>query len=295
MKLNIVKGWKAILVSVLAVLLIGMVMLGIFGLNNTKDYDKSYQLKTSISLDIDGASEKLEQTTEKYLKNKGIKTYSFGAQTLKDGRVFTFQVKTDNVNIEELRAEIEKEINNSKINVKVTLDEVAVYGESQALRVVGALAIAVVALFIALFFFVKWKSALTVALTSILSALVFFAMMNIVRIPAVSLLPVSLSVALLISAILSTVVIIRYKEIMKNPSNSGKSFSEIANKGVANSLLRICFVCLSLVVLGGLIAVLLCGYSVFFGLQLALASLVAGACTVFVSPLIWVLLNEKKA
>ena len=48
-------------------------------------------------------------------------------------------------------------------------------------------------------------------------------------------------------------------------------------------------------VLGILLAVLLGGYSIFLGLQLILASLVAGVCTVFVSPILWALFNDKKA
>lgn len=293
MKFNFVKKWKIVLVSVLAILLVGMVMLGIFGINNTKNYDSVNQLKVSVSLDLTESSEKAQETTEKYLQDKAIETYSFGSQILNDGRVFVYQIKSGDVNVDELKTTIDTAINNNKVNVKVDVSEITVYSENQGLRIVGAMAITAVAIFVVLFFVEKWKSALTVACTSILSALIFFALINVTRIPAVSLLGVSLGVAFLIGAVLSSVVIVRFREIIKN--SSSKSIAEIANQGVQSSLLRICFVCVVLAVLGALVAVLLGGYSVFVGLQIVLASLVAGACTVFVTPLLWVLFNDKKS
>lgn len=293
MKFNFVKKWKIVLVSALAVLLVGMVMLGIFGINNTKNYDSVNQLKVSVSLDLTESSEKAQETTEKYLQDKAIETYSFGSQILNDGRVFVYQIKSGDVNVDELKTTIDTAINNNKVNVKVDVSEITVYSENQGLRIVGAMAITAVAIFVVLFFVEKWKSALTVACTSILSALIFFALINVTRIPAVSLLGVSLGVAFLIGAVLSSVVIVRFREIIKN--SSSKSIAEIANQGVQSSLLRICFVCVVLAVLGALVAVLLGGYSVFVGLQIVLASLVAGACTVFVTPLLWVLFNDKKS
>lgn len=293
MKFNFVKKWKIVLVSVLAVLLVGMVMLGIFGINNTKNYDSVNQLKVSVSLDLTESSEKAQATTEKYLQDKSIDTYSFGSQILNDGRVFVYQIKSGDVNVDELKTAIDTAINNNKVNVKVDVSEITVYSENQGLRIVGAMAITAVAIFVVLFFVEKWKSALTVACTSILSVLIFFALINVTRIPAVSLLGVSLGVSFLIGAVLSSVVIVRFREIIKNSSN--KSIAEIANQGVQSSLLRICFVCVALAVLGALVAVLLGGYSVFVGLQIVLASLVAGACTVFVTPLLWVLFNDKKS
>ena len=293
MKFNFVKKWKIVLVSVLAVLLVGMVMLGIFGINNTKSYDSVNQLKVSVSLDLTESSEKAQATTEKYLQDKSIDTYSFGSQILNDGRVFVYQIKSGDVNVDELKTAIDTAVNNNKVNVKVDVSEITVYSENQGLRIVGAMAITAVAIFVVLFFVEKWKSALTVACTSILSALIFFALINVTRIPAVSLLGVSLGVAFLIGAVLSSVVIVRFREIIKNSSN--KSIAEIANQGVQSSLLRICFVCVALAVLGALLAILLGGYSVFVGLQIVLASLVAGACTVFVTPLLWVLFNDKKS
>lgn len=294
MKFNFVKNWKIVLISVLALLLVGMAMLSFLGVNNTKDYDKVNQLKVSVSLDLNGASDKAKQTTESYLEDKGIDTYSFGTQTLNDGRVVVYKVKVNDVNVEELKTAIVTAINNDKVNVQVSLSEITSYSENQGLGVVGAIAITAVALFLVIFFVEKWKSALTVVSTSVLSALVFFALMNVVRIPAVSLLGISLGVAFLMGAVLSSVLVVRYKELMKNPSNSGMSFSDIANQGVVSSLLRICFVCFSLIVLGAMFAGILGGYSVFLGLQIVLASLVAGACTVFASPILWVIFNDKK-
>ena len=203
MKSNFIKKCKIVFVGVLVVLLVGMVILGVFGLNNTKNYDKVNQLKVSISLDLTDSAQTAQATTEKYLQDNEIETYSFGHQILNDGRIFVYQIKSGDVNVDELKTVIDTAINNSKVIVKVDVNEVTVYSENQSLRIAGVLAITTLAIFVVLLFVEKWKSALTVAITSALSALVFFALINITRIPAVSLLGITVSLAFLLSAFIS--------------------------------------------------------------------------------------------
>lgn len=295
MKSNFINKCQLILIGILGILLAGMIILGILGTNNTKNYDSVDQLKVSVSLDLTESSKKAQEITEKYLQDNSIDTYSFGSQTLNDGRVFVYQIKSGDVNVDELKSAIDSVINNSKVSVKVDVSEVTVYSENQGLRIAGVLAITTVAIFVVLIFVEKWKSALTVAITSSLSALLFFALINIVRLPAVSLLVISLSVAFLIGAVLSSVIIVRFREIIKNSSNTIKSIGDVAKQGIVSSLLRVCFICVVLSVLGILLATLLGGYLLFVGLQIVIASIAAGVCAIFVTPLIWVSLNEKKS
>lgn len=295
MKSNFINKCQLILIGILGILLAGMIILGILGTNNTKNYDSVDQLKVSVSLDLTESSKKAQEITEKYLQDNSIDTYSFGSQTLNDGRVFVYQIKSGDVNVDELKSAIDSVINNSKVSVKVDVSEVTVYSENQGLRIAGVLAITTVAIFVVLIFVEKWKSALTVAITSSLSALLFFALINIVRLPAVSLLVISLSVAFLIGAVLSSVIIVRFREIIKNSSNTIKSIGDVAKQGIVSSLLRVCFICVVLSVLGILLATLLGGYLLFVGLQIVIASIAACVCAIFVTPLIWVSLNEKKS
>ena len=94
---------------------------------------------------------------------------------------------------------------------------------------------------------------------------------------------------------LSSVVIVRFREIIKISSNTSKNFADIAKQGVISSLLRILFICIVLVVLGAFISILFGGYLLFAGLQITLASIVACICTIFILPLLWVFFNEKKS
>ena len=295
MKSNFINICKTVLVGILGLLLAGMIILGLLGINNTKNYDSVNQLKVSVSLDLAESSKKAQVTTEKFLQENSVESYHFGSQILNDGRVFVYQIKSGSFNLEDLKTEIDTAINNNKVNVKVDVSEITVYNENQSLRLAGVLAITTVAIFVVLFFVEKWKSALAVACTSALSSLLFFAMINIVRLPAVSLLGISLGIAFLIGAILSSVIIVRFREIIKNSSNTIKSIEDVAKQGVVSSLLRVCFVCIVLSVLGVLLATLLGGYLLFAGLQIVLASITACICSIFVTPLIWVSLNKKKS
>lgn len=295
MRSHFINICKIVFVGILGIILAGMIILGLLGINNTKNYDSVNQLKVSVSLDLAESSQKAQATTEKFLQENSVETYSFGSQILNDGRVFVYQIKSGSFNVEDLKTAIDTAINNSKVNVKVDVSEVTAYSENQTLGVVSALAITAVVIFVVLLFVEKWKSALAVAINSVLSALLFFALINIVRLPAVSLLGVSLSIAFLLGSVLSSVVVVRFKEIVKNSSTTIKSSADVSIQGVISSLLRVFFISIIMVVLGVFVAILFGGYLVFAGLQIVVASIAACICSIFVTPLLWASFNKRKS
>lgn len=295
MRSHFINICKIVFVGILGIILAGMIILGLLGINNTKNYDSVNQLKVSVSLDLTESSQKAQATTEKFLQENSVETYSFGSQVLNDGRVFVYQIKSGSFNVEDLKTAIDTAINNSKVNVKVDVSEVTAYSENQTLGVVSALAITAVVIFVVLLFVEKWKSALAVAINSVLSALLFFALINIVRLPAVSLLGVSLSIAFLLGSVLSSVVVVRFKEIVKNSSTTIKSSADVSIQGVISSLFRVFFISIIMVVLGVFIAILFGGYLVFAGLQIVVASIAACICSIFVTPLLWASFNKRKS
>lgn len=295
MRSHFINICKIVFVGILGIILAGMIILGLLGINNTKNYDSVNQLKVSVSLDLTESSQKAQATTEKFLQENSVETYSFGSQILNDGRVFVYQIKSGSFNVEDLKTAIDTAINNSKVNVKVDVSEVTAYSENQTLGVVSALAITAVVIFVVLLFVEKWKSALAVAINSVLSALLFFALINIVRLPAVSLLGVSLSIAFLLGSVLSSVVVVRFKEIVKNSSTTIKSSADVSIQGVISSLFRVFFISIIMVVLGVFIAILFGGYLVFAGLQIVVASIAACICSIFVTPLLWASFNKRKS
>lgn len=295
MRSHFINICKIVFVGILGLIFAGMIILGLLGINNTKNYDSVNQLKVSVSLDLTESSQKAQATTEKFLQENSVETYSFGSQILNDGRVFVYQIKSDSFNVEDLKTAIDTAINNSKVNVKVDVSEVTAYSENQTLGVVSALAITAVVIFVVLLFVEKWKSALAVAINSVLSALLFFALINIVRLPAVSLLGVSLSIAFLLGSVLSSVVVVRFKEIVKNSSTTIKSSADVSIQGVISSLFRVFFISIIMVVLGIFVAILFGGYLVFAGLQIVVASIAACICSIFVTPLLWASFNKRKS
>lgn len=295
MRSHFINICKTVFVGILGIIFAGMIILGLLGINNTKNYDSVNQLKVSVSLDLTESSQKAQATTEKFLQENSVETYSFGSQVLNDGRVFVYQIKSGSFNVEDLKTAIDTAINNSKVNVKVDVSEVTAYSENQTLGVVSALAITAVVIFVVLLFVEKWKSALAVAINSVLSALLFFALINIVRLPAVSLLGVSLSIAFLLGSVLSSVVVVRFKEIVKNSSTTIKSSADVSIQGVISSLLRVFFISIIMVVLGVFVAILFGGYLVFAGLQIVVASIAACICSIFVTPLLWASFNKRKS
>ena len=295
MRSHFINICKIVFVGILGLIFAGMIILGLLGINNTKNYDSVNQLKVSVSLDLTESSQKAQATTEKFLQENSVETYSFGSQVLNDGRVFVYQIKSGSFNVEDLKTAIDTAINNSKVNVKVDVSEVTAYSENQTLGVVSALAITAVVIFVVLLFVEKWKSALAVAINSVLSALLFFALINIVRLPAVSLLGVSLSIAFLLGSVLSSVVVVRFKEIVKNSSTTIKSSADVSIQGVISSLFRVFFISIIMVVLGIFVAILFGGYLVFAGLQIVVASIAACICSIFVTPLLWASFNKRKS
>lgn len=165
-----------------------------------------------------------------------------------------------------------------------------IYVNKQTGFVILAVALALVAIFLIVLCVDKLKSAVTVFISALASALTFVAIMNITRIPARPFLAVSLSIATLLGATLSSVIVVRYKELQK--ISTDLSVLQVANKGAFESLLRILFVVSSLVILAVLVMVLL---NVSLGLQIAVASLVAGLVALFITPIVWVSLIDRKA
>ena len=76
---------KIIVILILAVVVAGMVMLGLLGLNNTADYKKSYEVQVGIDQNIDGSVEVVDKAARDYFTSVGVKVSYFATQTLDDG------------------------------------------------------------------------------------------------------------------------------------------------------------------------------------------------------------------
>ena len=66
------KSMKWFTIVVIAVLVIGMTLLGVFGLNDTVDFKESYEVQVSVDQTYEDACTKMRTEAEKYFEANGI-------------------------------------------------------------------------------------------------------------------------------------------------------------------------------------------------------------------------------
>ena len=293
MKFSVTQKFKLWLVITLVVVVCGMIVLGVFGVNKSVDYKQSYEVTVGVDQNVDGASENVKVISEQYFKEKGIAPKSYAYQSMNRGNVhiYKFQNATKIV-ATELTEYVTEKLANSKVVVESTVSEVVNYADSGVWGLVIGLAVSAVAVFLYLLIMEKLASALSVLFSSVISAVLALSVISLTRIPILPILGVAVSASALLSAILSTVMVGRFKEEGKNVNKI--STSEIADKSEKNSVLRFAFVFFALLLVsiilgtvGGL------GYLTFVALTL----LVVDVCAVFSSfvwtPIFWSALKKK--
>ena len=106
-----------------------------------------------------------------------------------------------------------------------------------------ALLIAIVVVFLYVFFMEKLAASLTVLINGIIAFLLTFAMLSVTRIPVASYLVTTLITSALLSIILTLVIINRANELIKNVANNKMAYNEITANATKLSELRFIFVC----------------------------------------------------
>ena len=294
------KLWIIITVAIVA---LGMICLAIFGLNKSVDYKSSYEVVVSVDdYDINNAS-KVQDSVEKYFEQKSFNPASQSDQVIESGvgfkLVYKFAKNID-INTEDL-AKVVGNLYDASYNmqVKVEYHNVEVSSKTQAGWVALSLAIVALVIFLYVLIFEKGIGALSMLITSVVGALMTFSSIALFRIPVDAYLGVSISMAFGLSAILSSAMINRFREEMrindsKNENKEKLSFSQIADKGANDSLLRFAFVFFGLLIV-----------SLVFGIFgstplkfLALNLLVVNVISIFVSfvgtAVVWTVLKNCK-
>ena len=249
-------------------------------------------------------AEKLEQTANAYFESKGAQYVTYATEKV-DGPIghysliykFDSDIKLDT---QAMQTYLTAQLGSESIVIKVDYNNVAnPYVNNNIGYVLLAVGISMLAIFVYMFFMEKVAGAVSVLASSVLSALLFIALLGATRIPAN---PFALATCLgsaMLSAILSAGLVNRFKEEIRlnkaKTTNADKlSYVEIADKSAMDSLLRFSFVAGAIVLASALMLIIGSAYIKFLGLQV----LVAGVTAIFSSlvgvPLLWPVLKKIK-
>ena len=289
---------KICIILTIVIVLLGMVLLGIFGLNQTVDYKKSYEVRVGVDVNVNNSGEIAKDSAEKYFKDNGIKFLSYATQESEDGAMYIYKFsKKPEFDVEALKTAVQTALSDnsdtSALVAKVDgIYETETTNYGAILGVTLTVAISAVVVLVYLFFTEKGASSLASVCGGIISAIVFLSLMSITRVPALSTVAVSIVFAFTLALVYSIVIVNRYKEITKIVGNEKMSKFDVAIKGTKQGLMRIIFVSLAVVVV--MIPFLFFGSLAltFIALQLIIATISAVVSSLFWTPFIWTALKK---
>lgn len=302
MKFSITKHIKLWITLVVAVLVVGLTMLGVFGFNNGADYTDSYEAVVSMDTQASSSTEEFRGLAEDYLNNKNL-VFNRDVQEV-DGPIggysliykFDSDVKLDK---DAMKEYISSKISDSDIIISVEYNAVLPLNNQKVWKTVLALGIIIAVIFVYLAFMEKIASTLSVLIASVISSLLFISLSALCRVPANATISVMSVLAFLIASLLSVGLVNRFKEEKRlndsvQQSSEKLSYNEIADKSAKASLLRYAFVLIGLLVAGILFIVLGNSYVKFIGLQIVLVDVCSVFASLVVTSVVWPKLKSAK-
>lgn len=296
MKNGIMNKIKWFIVSALIIVVVGLTIAGIFGLNSPIDYSDGYEVSVSIEFDDDNSKAILKSETEKYLENNDIEVVSY--QILEDGLTIIYKLKTDpSAKVAGLKSAIETKLNAnpSSQGNQATVVASQVYKGSymQPLQMLLAYGIGIVAIFIFMLIMNKLASALAVVASSFASIVLFLSIMAITRIPAVPFVEISLMIAGMLGAMLSVTTVGRYREELKDNLSEKFSTKAIADSVAKTEFKKYLFILIGVLIASVAVFAFFTPYLMILGGQIGFAGISACLSAYFITPLVWSLVKSK--
>lgn len=293
---GVMNKMKWFVISSLIILVVGMTLLGIFGLNEPIDYSDSYEINVSITLDDDSLKTTMKETADKYFEDKGISVASFQSQ--EDGMSLIYAFTSDQTSqVEGLKTILETVLS---LNPQMGNSEVSVVSNYvgqgslvQPLKILLAYGIAVVAIFLYMLIMNKLASAVAVICSSLSSIVMFIAMLAITRIPGVPFVEVSAMLAGAIGALLSVSTVSRYREELKNTVSNKFSVKEIAQNVSKTEFKKFAYILVAILIAGVAVSAFFTRYMLVIGGQIIVAGLVSVVSAYFITPLVWMAIKGK--
>ncbi|MBQ3220120.1 MAG: hypothetical protein IJB32_06000 [Clostridia bacterium] len=295
MKSSIIKKAKIFFIVALVVLVAGLTMFGVFEFNQAIDYKNGYEMQVSVDQKTESTVKVIKDATDKYLADKGIKAVDYATQTLDGGMTVIYKFSYDVTNdVKDLKATVQKALDADGKVAGVTADVVVsqVSGKDNASIgwIMLALGLAIVGMFVYALIMEKLAGAVATIFVSVLSAILYLALMGLTRIPAAPFVGVGGFIAVVISSIIAVATVNRYKNECKKAEKKTKA--EIVDK-VANNAKNI-YILFGVAVL--LVAVAICAimpYLMFVGAQIVVAGICGISSAVFGTPFMWALVKRN--
>ena len=282
---------KIWLVATVLIVLAGIVMLSIFGFNNTVDYSKGYELTVGVDQKIEG-QDLVFQTAEEYFVEKVIAPKNYSKVYLNDGAsvVYKFDsaVEIDKIDKVALVSKIENAIDNEFALVSVDFNEISSYKQDNVLNFSLALLITAVVIFVLALILGKFKVSLGILLASIVSLIFYLGMVALFRIPVCDFLSVFTALSFIFGAILSAILLFKFKAITKL-SDGKNTACEIAKQGAKSSVLKLVVLCFIVVLSSASLLIFGTTYLKFLALHLLVSSVASISTAIIGGSSYWAL------
>ncbi|MBQ9486098.1 MAG: hypothetical protein IJU83_04590 [Clostridia bacterium] len=288
--MKIFEKTKIWLIIALVIVVAGVALLSIFGLNQTADYKTAYEVTVGVDQDVKGSGELVKQTAENYFAEKGYKFSAYATQKAEDGTVYIYKFNgKGEITQTELKDRLTAALNGNAelaglgLVAKAEYKQTAVTSGVNLTGVMIACVIALALAFVVSWIMIKLSGALTLLCNSVIAALVYVSLIAITRLPALPNLVICAAASMIITAVITFVMINRFKEMGKN----GGDVKAIAKEGANKSFIRICFI----VCVGALAAIALSAttsvYLAFTGLHILAATVSAALVSLIATPAFW--------
>ncbi len=293
------KKFKLFIALTLAVLVVGMTLFGIFGFNQAVDYKNGYEVRVSVEHKAGNAFEVIETATDDYLASKGIKAAEYATQKINEGKVIIYKFDNDvKINEDDLAAFVQAKLDAQpeikEITATVEYSEVKGYANFDAGWMLLGLGVGVVVAFIYALIMEKLSGAVATVGVSILSALVYTALMGITRIPAHPAIGSTICLATVAGAVLAIYTASKCKDEFKKTAAANPDVFAIADKVMKKELKSYIIFAIVAVLVAVALAVFFNAYMAIVAAQILLASLSALVVSYFGAPLLWALIKGCK-
>ncbi len=296
MRVNFANKIKIFLISVLILLVVGMTLFGVLGFNQNIDNKKSYEMQVSVDQIAGESVDVLKTSSNEVLSSLNDSCLDYSYQEMNEGAVLIYKFSYDvSEQITTVKDTVQAALvanNLGGVNAEVKVFENLGSYNSQFKNVILALGISIAIIFVYALFMNKLAGGVAVLCSSVLSALVFLALMAITRIPAQPYLAILVSACVALTSAIAVAITTKYKALYKvDDKPNVKVIAEKVNKSLRTVYIALaCGVGVISIVAGaiGLIN------SVFLGLGILVAGLTSISSAIYMTPCIWTLIKGRR-
>ena len=287
------KKYKIFFIAVLSLLVVGMILFGIFGINSDIDSRKAYELKVSVNIDVEDSVEVTKTASEKAIKDNGLNYVD--VQVADDGMTIIYKFDKDATKIKTkvqtaVQTALDK-LGNSQLEATVESNVVIGGYYKQVGKFILALGIALAIVFIYSLILEKLSGGVAVGCSTLLAGVLATAMLGITRIPAGANVGALIAIAMAVGGGLSAMLCAKYRTGLKTadkvrPNEIVENVHLSMIKVYAVLAIVLCVIALLGLILGVRVFVLMLG--------VALSAIVGIASSAYTTPFMWSLIKSRK-